>query len=112
MFSIIKYLVVATAIVLGAAYFMPWIEVADWKVWLQVVVVLYLANIFIAKFLKFIFAPLNFISFGLVGLAINVLMIHLTSMYIDWFAIDGTVPLLVFAIVLSLSGYLFDTKIL
>lgn len=98
---IIQFLLSALA-VLAAAYIVPWVQV-DWFVWaLLVALILGLVNATLWALLKLITFPLNWITLGLVGLIINVLMVLFVDNIMDTFNTNGFWSAAVFALILAI----------
>jgi len=69
---------------------------------LIVAVVLALLNSTLGLFLKFITAPLNWLTLGLVSLIINIFMVRVTDSFMNGFATNGFWAAAVFALVLAI----------
>lgn len=90
-----------------AAYLVPGVDVDGFWSALIVAVVLALVNATIGLLLKFVTAPLNWLTLGLVSLIINVLMVLLVDNLVDGFATNGFWAAAVFALVLAIiQGFL------
>lgn len=83
MLKALKFLVLSTALIFLLGYLLPGIRVSSPLVAMQVVVVLCLINLFLGNFLRLLTFPINRLSFGLIGFAINLLVIFLTARRID-----------------------------
>ena len=66
----------------------------DWKTLLLVGGALGLANFFIKPILKFITIPIRFLTLGLFGLVINVVIIFAIDIFFQELTIGGITPLL------------------
>lgn len=78
----------------------------------EVVLVLFVTNLLLGNLLRLIALPVNWLSFGLIGFVINLLVIALTARWIDGFEIGGILSLVTFAVSLSLASYIVDQKLL
>ncbi|MEI6711487.1 MAG: phage holin family protein [bacterium] len=97
---IISLLLSAVA-VLAAAYLVPGVVVDGFMTALIFAVVLGFVNATIGYCLKFITAPLNWLTLGLVSLVINVLMVILVDSFIIGFSTNGFWSAAIFALVLA-----------
>lgn len=88
--------------VFAAAYLVPGVGVDGFVTALIVAVILGLVNATIGLLLKFITAPLNWITLGLVSLIINVLMVLLVDNFIAGFSTNGFWAAAIFALVLAI----------
>lgn len=97
---ILKWLALAAA-VLAAAYLVPGITVASFKVALLVAIVLGFINIFVKPILGILTLPINFLSLGIFGLILNVLLFWAITLIVPGFAIAGFLPALLGSLVVS-----------
>ncbi len=104
---ILKWLALATA-VLAAAYLVPGITVASFKVALLVAIVLGFINIFVKPILGILTLPINFLSLGIFGLILNVLLFWAITLIVPGFTIAGFVPALLGSLVVSVIMWIVD----
>lgn len=99
---------VIMAIIVGvAAYLLPGVEVGG--VWDAVIVALLLGlvNATLGRILRFITAPLNRITLGLISFIISALMILLVDALVDGFAVANFWYAALFAIIISIIRVVF-----
>jgi putative membrane protein len=84
------------------AYIIPGFRVATFGSALIAALVIGLVNATIGLLLKVVTFPLSFLTFGLFLFVINALMLLLSASLVSGFAIDGFLPALLGAVVLSL----------
>ncbi|MFA6080576.1 MAG: phage holin family protein [Candidatus Gracilibacteria bacterium] len=84
------------------AYLVPGVYVDGLMTALIVAVVLAVLNATLGLFLKFIMAPLNWLTLGLVSLVINIFMVRVTDSFMFGFATNGFWAAAVFALVLAI----------
>jgi putative membrane protein len=105
---LIQIILMAAAVVI-AAYLIPGVEVVSFRWAIIVAIVIALLNATVWSILRFLTLPLNWLTLGLVGWIITVLMIMLASNLLDWFEVGGFWNAVIFAIVLALLSALFGT---
>lgn len=103
---IIRFILSVVATYL-AATLLPGITIEG--IWPSVVVTIVLAllNATLGIVLKILTFPINFLTLGLVGFVINVVMISITDRLVDGFRTDGFMYAALFALVLSVINYVF-----
>lgn len=106
--TIINFLISGLAVAL-AAYIIPWVVVDSYWTAIVVAVVLAIVNATIGLVLRAVAFPINFLSLGIVGFIISVLMILLVDSLVDGFATNGFFAAAIFAIVLGLIQGLFGS---
>jgi putative membrane protein len=90
------------ALIVGvAAYLLPGVEVSG--IWSAVIValLLWLVNATLGFVLRFVTAPLNWVTLGLLSFVISVLLILLVDNLVVGFKVDGFWYAALFAIVVS-----------
>lgn len=95
-------LLLSTCAVLAAAYLVPGVRIDGVVTALIVAVVCGVLNATLGAVLKFITAPLNWLTLGIVAFVINVLIIRITDSFIVGFATNGFWAAAVFALVLAI----------
>ena len=104
---ILKWLALAAA-VLAAAYLVPGIGVASFKVALLVAIVLGFINIFIKPILGILTLPINFLTLGIFGLILNVLLFWAITLIVPGFTISGFLAALLGSLVVSVIMWIVD----
>jgi putative membrane protein len=104
---ILKWLALAAA-VLAAAYLIPGIGVASFQVALLVAVVLGFINIFIKPILGILTLPINFLTLGIFGLILNVLLFWAITLIVPGFTIAGFIPALLGSVVVAVIMWVVD----
>ncbi len=89
------------AALLATAYLVPGFHVADWTVALVAAIVLGVVNTLVKPALAYVTLPLNVITLGLFAFVLNAIMIMLAAYFVPGFTVDGLVPALLGAVVLS-----------
>ena len=103
---IIHVIIVGVAVAIGA-YILPGVTVRNILTALWVAFLLAIINATIGKILHFLTMPFNWLTLGLVGFVINVLMIMLVDKIVPGFTIKNFFWAILFAIILSIvSGIL------
>jgi putative membrane protein len=98
---IIKYLLIAVAIMVGAKY-IDGIAVNSFQTSLYVALAMGFVNTFIKPVLKFVSFPITIVTLGLFALVINVIMVYVVKHYISGFTVHGFIPPLIFSFGISL----------
>lgn len=104
---ILKWLALAAA-VLAAAYLVPGISVASFQVALLVAIVLGFINIFIKPILGILTLPINFLTLGVFGLILNVLLFWAITLIVPGFTISGFLAALLGSLVVSVIMWIVD----
>jgi len=107
---LIKWLVSATAILISA-YLIPGIDVGGIWTALVLAVILALINIIIRPILVIVTLPINILTLGLFTFVINALLILLSATIVKGFDVDGFLPALLFAIILSIVNYFLSVLV-
>lgn len=97
---IIKYLLIAVAIMAGAKY-IDGIAVDSFQTSLYVALAMGFVNTFIKPVLKFISFPITFLTLGLFALVINVIMVYVVKHFVSGFTVHGFIPPLIFSFGIS-----------
>jgi putative membrane protein len=98
---ILKWLIVALS-VLGAAYFVPGITVASFYIALIVALVWGLVSFFLKPILHILALPITILTLGLFSLVINGLLFWFVASFIEGFSVDGFIPAVLGALVVSI----------
>lgn len=100
-------LVLSTLAVMTAAYITPGAEIDSWLTALVVAVMLGLMNAVVKPILVVLTLPINIMTLGLFMIVINLGLLALVEFMIAGFSLGGLLPLVIFAILLSiLNGFL------
>jgi putative membrane protein len=101
---IIKYLIIAVAIMFGAKY-INGIKIDSFETSVYVALAMGFANTFIKPILKLISFPITILTLGLFLLVINVITVYIVDYFINGFTVHGFIPPLIFSYIL---GLMFD----
>jgi len=91
-----------------AAYVVPGVIVRGPEAALLAGVILGLVNAFIRPVLKFLAFPITILTLGLFTLVINAACFALTALLVDGFAIEGVMPAIVGALLVSVVSWLLS----
>ena len=99
---------VSAAALFAIAHFklIPGIHVTGPKAAIIGAIVVGLANGTIGAVIKFLAFPIRILTLGLASLVINGLMVLIAAAVVDGFKVEGIVPAILCAIVLSVAGWL------
>ena len=86
------------------AYIVPGFDVENFPAALLAAIVLGVINTFIKPVLLFLTLPLTVITLGLFIFVVNAIVLRLTTLVVPGFAVDGWMPAILGAIVLSLTS--------
>jgi len=107
--QIILSLVLNAVALIVTAYIVPGFAVADFTAALLAAIVLGVVNTFIKPILSFITAPLTIVTLGLFAFVVNAVVLFLVSAVVPGFTINGWVPAILGAIVLSIAGAVLNS---
>ncbi len=99
----------SAATLMGLAYYLPGISVANWYTAFVAALVLGLVNAIIRPVITLLTLPVNLLTLGLFGLVINALMLWLTSSIVKGFGVDGFGPAFWGALIMSLVSWLIGS---
>ena len=97
---IIKYLIIAAAIMFGAKYIVG-IKIDKFETSVIVALAMGFANAFLKPILKLISFPITILTLGLFLLVINVIVVYAVAHFIKGFTVQGFIPPLIFSLALS-----------
>jgi len=100
-------LVVMAIIVWFVVYLLPGVEVGGIRDAGIVALLLCLVNATLGRLLRFITAPFNWITLGLISFVISALMILLVDALVDGFAVENFRYAALFAIIISVIRVVF-----
>ncbi len=107
---LVKFLLNVFVLVL-VARIMPGIEVSGLYIALIVAIVLGFLNILVRPVLLVIAMPINAFTFGLFTFVINGLILWFVSTFIEGFVIDGLIPAIVGALLISVVSWVGERYI-
>lgn len=107
--QILIALVINAVALLITAYIVPGFQVTDFTTALLAAIVLGVVNTFIKPILSFITAPLNIVTLGLFSFVINAVVLFIVSSIVKGLTIDGWLPAILGAIVLSVVSTILNT---
>ena len=107
MVIIVKWVLSAIAVLI-AAYILPGVSVASFWSALIVAVILAILNAILRPILVVLTIPITIVTLGLFLLVINALIILLTDSLISGFEVSNFWWALLFSLLLSILGALFD----
>lgn len=99
--QLVVALVLNAVALLATAYIVPGFKVDNFTTALLAAVVLGVVNTFIKPVLSFVTAPINLITLGLFTFVINAVVLFIVSAVVPGLTIDGWVPAILGAVVLS-----------
>lgn len=105
--KILTHLILSCLAVGVAAYLLPGVELVSFQALIVVVIVLGVINAILKPLISLIILPFNILTFGLLGLLINGLIVLLLPSIIPGFIVHGYWSALWFSIVLSLINLFF-----
>lgn len=109
--QIILALVLNALALIVTAYIVPGIAVANFTTALLAAIVLGVVNTFIKPILSFITAPLTVVTLGLFTFVINAVVLFIVSAVVPGVTVDGWVPAILGAIVLSIVATVLNSML-
>lgn len=106
--GIILRIIVTAIAAMAAAYLLPGVYMADWRVAIIVAVVLAILNAVIRPILVIITIPFTILTLGLFLLVINAIIVKLADYFIDGFSVHGWVTAILFSLIVSFVSFLID----
>ncbi len=103
---LVEWLLNALALLI-VTYVVPGFDVEDFSTALVAVLIIGLLNLTLGWFLRFITWPLNWLTFGLVYLAVDAVIIYLASKLVKGFRIASFFTAFLGALVLAVVHFLF-----
>jgi putative membrane protein len=104
---IVTWLLSAAALFI-AARVVPGVEIASFKVALVAALVLGLVNAFVRPIVKVLTLPVTVLTLGLFLLIVNGAMIGLAAWLVDGFSVNGLVPGVLMAVVVTVVSSFFS----
>jgi len=99
----------STLAVIIAAYLIPAVSVASFKVALVVAVVMGILNLFIKPLLVFLTLPINIMTLGLFTFLINALLVLVAAYFVTGFEVATFIGAILFSVVMSIVSSFFHT---
>ena len=103
---LVEWLLNALALLI-VTYVVPGFDVVDFSTALVAVLVIGLLNVTLGIILRFLTWPLNWLTFGLVYLVVDAVIIYLASKLVKGFRIKSLFTAFLGALVLAVVHYLF-----
>jgi putative membrane protein len=108
---IIKYLLLAVAVMFGAKY-LTGIKVDTFQTSLLVALAMGFVNTFIKPVVKLLSFPITLMTLGLFSLVINIVFVYVVAHFVPGFTVTGFVPPLLFSfgisVVSTVLGWFLD----
>src|SRR4051812_47657077 len=108
MHLIISLLLNSVALVI-TAYIVPGFHVSDFKTAIFSAIILAIINTFIKPLLVFLTFPLTIITLGLFIFVVNAVVLYLAALVVPGLRIEGFLPAILAAIVLSVVSTILTT---
>lgn len=108
MHILIALILNAVALII-TAYIVPGFHVDSFTTAILAAIVLGIVNTFIKPILSFISLPLTLITLGLFSLVINAVVLFIVSAIVKGFTVDGWIPAILGAIVLSIASTILNS---
>ena len=102
--QIIISLILNALALMVTAYIVPGFNVTSFTSAILAAIVLGVVNTFIKPILALITLPLTIITLGLFSFILNAVMIFIASSVVEGFKVDGWIPAILGAIVLSITS--------
>lgn len=103
-------LLLSTVALWAMAYITPGVEINNFAVALVAVLVISAINLFIKPILSILTLPVNFLTLGLLGVVINILLFMLVASLVEGFTItnflSGAIGLLVYSLLQTVLNIL------
>ena len=108
---IIKYLLLAVAVMFGAKY-LTGIKVDSFQTSLLVALAMGFVNTFVKPVVKLLSFPITLMTLGVFSLVINIVLVYVVAHFVQGFTVTGFVPPLLFSfgisIVSTVLGWFLD----
>ena len=109
--QLIVALVLNAVALLATAYIVPGFSVDNFTTALLAAVVLGVVNTFIKPVLVLLTLPLTIITLGLFIFIVNAIVLRITTLFVPGFSVDGWLPAILGAIVLSIASTILSTLV-
>lgn len=104
-------LLLNTLALIITAYIVPGIKVDTFTSALLAAIVLGIINTFIKPVLVLLTLPLTILTLGLFIFIVNAIVLRVTTLFVPGFSVDGWVPAILGAIVLSIASTILSTLV-
>lgn len=104
-------LLLNTLALIITAYIVPDIKVDTFTSALLAAIVLGITNTFIKPVLILLTLPLTIITLGLFIFVVNAIVLRITTLFVPGFFVDGWMPAIIGAIVLSIASTVLSTLV-
>lgn len=104
-------LLLNTLALIITAYIVPGFKVDSFTSALLAAIVLGVINTFIKPILVLLTLPLTIITLGLFIFIVNAIVLRVTSLFVPGFMVDGWMPAILGAIVLSIASTVLSTLV-
>lgn len=94
---------------LVTAYFVPGFEIVSWQTAVLAAIVFGIINAFIKPIIVLLTLPITIVTLGLFLLIVNAVILFITTYFVQGFTIDGWLPGIVGAIVLSIVSAILSS---
>lgn len=111
MMGLLISLLLNTLALIITAYIVPGIKVDAFTSALLAAVVLGIINTFIKPILVLLTLPLTIITLGLFIFIVNAIVLRITTLFVPGFMVDGWLPAILGAIVLSIASTILSTLV-
>lgn len=109
--KLILSLIINAIAVFAAAYLLPQVSVDTPITAVIVALVLGVLNSTLKPALKLLTLPINFMTLGLVGLLLHLLMLYLATLIVPGFAIAGLLGYILFSLVMAIVASVLNALI-
>lgn len=106
---ILLSIVINTIALLVTAYFVPGFTIISWQAAVLAAIVYGVINAFIKPVLVILTLPITILTLGLFILVVNAVVLFITTYFVHGFTIDGWIPGIIGAIVLSLVSTILSS---
>lgn len=107
--QIIVALILNAVALLATAYIVPGFKVIDFQSALLAGIVLGVVNTFIKPVLTYITKPITVVTLGLFAFVVNAVVLFIVSAVVPGLTIDGWMPAILGAIVLTVAGTILNS---
>ena len=109
--KLVLSLIINAVAVFAAAYLLPQVSVDAPLTALWVALVLGVLNSTLKPILKILTLPINFMTLGLFGLVINLLILYVATLIVPGFAIAGILGYVLFSLVMGVIAAILSAVI-
>ena len=109
--QLLAFILINSVAVYIASYILPGVQVDNLQTILIVAIILGALNAFIKPILVILTLPISIITLGLFTFVINAVLVLLVSAVVPGFMVDGWLPAILGAIVLSIASTILSTLV-